>query len=139
MGLRITKAALLAFLKKNRPSLHTWSASKNLKKGITEKNYLQWHATVRGGMGLKPKTNPDTNFEKLIRLTLPDMPSMKRHSVNIENIQRKKRKKVAKAATRYRKKGGKLSEYNTGNPVYQKVDALRKIKAKQEKKTGTIY
>ena len=41
IGLKLTKAAILAYLKKNRKRLQIWEAKKNLKKGITEKVFLQ--------------------------------------------------------------------------------------------------
>ena len=138
-GLKLTKAAILAYLKKNRKPLQVWEANKNLKKGIVERNYLQSHPTVRASMGLGPRGNPDTPIETFLRITLPETKSAQKVLGKLTAFTEKKRRKVTRAAKKFRKKGGKLSEYKGKNPVYAKVDALRKLKAKQEKKTGIIY
>jgi hypothetical protein len=47
----------------------------------------------------------------------------------VANLRAKNRKQTLSLAKRYKKKGGKLSDYKGKNKVYEEVSALRKAKA----------
>jgi len=137
IGLKLTKAAILAYLKKNRKRLQIWEAKKNLKKGITEKVFLQRDPQVRAGMGKisKPIKGVLSRAEQRFGDILGELPTVKKVRNVLDKEMASSRRKVTSAAKKYRKKGGKLSDYKEPNPVYKRVEALRKLKRKQ--KTGS--
>ena len=132
IGLKLTKAALLAFLKKNRKPLQTWEAKKNLKMGISERSFLRRDPHVRSRMGKKGEAGLGPVEMQLGEL-LGQAAPVKRAMNILADRMAVKRRKVTRAVKKYRKKGGKLSDYKIPNPVYQTVKKLRKLQAKPKK------
>jgi len=132
IGLKLTKAALLAFLKKNRKPLQTWEAKKNLKMGIAERSFLRRDPHVRSRIGKKGEAGlgpVEMQFGDIVG----EVPSVKRLMNILGKEMASSRRKVTSATKKYRKKGGKLSDYKEPNPVYQTVKKLRKLQAKPRK------
>ncbi len=129
-GLKLTRAAILAYLKKNRKRLQTWEATqlKSKSMGIPERSFLQRDPQVRAGMG-KKGTGPVRYDRLLSDFNYQALPAHKKVTTELA----KTRKKVTSAAKKFRKKGGKLSQYKGPSEVYKTVRALRKIKAKRSK------
>ena len=132
-GLKITKAAILAFLKKHRKPLQTWEAKKNTSMGIAERSHLRRDPHVRSRMGKKETKRGLGPMEVQLGELLSQTPTMKRASNILAGQMAKKRRKVTRAAKKFRGRGGKLSEYKGPNPVYNTVARLRKLQAKPRK------
>jgi len=134
IGLKLTKAAILAFLKKHRKPLQTWEAKKSRSKGIAERSFLRRDPHVRSRMSKKGEAGlgpVEMELGELLGQTAP----MKRARNILADRMAAKRRKVTSAVKKFRKKGGKLSEYKVPNPVYQTVKKLRKLQAKPRKRS----
>ena len=133
MGLKITKAALLAFLKKHRKGLQLLETTSSFGKkgaergGALERAYLLQDPKVRAGIGSKGAKTGLSSAERKFGDAISQTPAMKQATASLQNITKKKRRKVASAAKKYRGAGGKLSDFKGPNPVYAKVAQLRKI------------
>jgi len=133
--LKLTKAAILAYLKKNRKRLQIWETrqAKTRGMGIPERSFLQRDPVVRAGMG-KKRLKEEVQYDRLLSdFNYKALPAHKKLTTELA----KTRTKVTSAVKKFRSKGGKLSEYKEPNPVYKTVRALRKIKAKRTKKRKT--
>ena len=133
----ITKSALLSFLKKYRSQLQHIEGLKPGKKG---------------GLNIYEKRNRAVNVKRkeegLPRIglgkqemrfgdVLGEIPSVKRAMSNLFGKAKKTRVKMAKVAKKYRRAGGKLSDYKSTHPT---VTQLRKIKSttKQQRRQKQI-
>ena len=141
-GLKLTRAAILAFLKKHRKPLQVWEARNNPKMGVAERNYLQRHPSVVAKMGgttkgRKRKGAYGTATPGEVRDwdTLGGGDAVKGVVRILSNQMAKKRRKVTSAVKKGRKKGIKLSEYKGPNQTYETVRKLRKLIPKGRKKS----
>ena len=131
-ALRLTKAAILAILKKKRKIGQTFEAAANRKKGTLERAHLKRDHDVRAAQGKtnKPQSQADKKRQQfqsneifmsgLEQSTAPGL---------VQKMVTKNRKQLLSLAKKFRKRGGKLSEYKKKNPVYAEVANLRKVKA----------
>ena len=139
--LKLTRAAILAFLKKNRKSLQIWEAGRLKAKGmgIPERSFLQKDPSVIAKMGnvgrAKGKGYGITPAEQRFGDLVTQTGATKKVLNKIASQMKKKRRKVTSAAKKFRGMGGQLSEYKGPNPVYQTVKKLRKLMPKKRKKT----
>lgn len=135
MGLKLTRAAILAFLKKNRKPLQVWEAKKSTSMGIAERSHLRRDPHVRSRMGKKETKRGLGPMEIQLGDLMGQTAPMKRAANILAGRMAKKRRKVTSAVKKGRKKGIKLSEYKGPNPVYQTVKKLRKLQAKPRKRS----
>ena len=141
-GLKLTRAAILAYLKKNRKSLQAWEARNNPKMGVAERNFLQKNPSVIAKMGgttkgrkRKGAYGTATSGELKDWDTFGGGDAVKGVLQKITNQMAKKRRKVTSAVKKGRKKGIKLSEYKGPNQTYMTVKKLRKLIPKGRKKS----
>ena len=141
MSLKLTRAAILAFLKKHRKPLQVWEAKNNLKMGVTERNYLQRHPSVVAKMGGNRSKGTRGSYGSATPSEVRDWEALggsdavKGVMQKISNQMAKKRRKVTSAVKKGRKKGIKLSEYKGPNQTYMTVKKLRKLLPKNKKKS----
>ena len=141
MSLKLTKAAILAFLKKHRKPLQVWEAKNNLKMGVTERSYLQRHPSVVAKMGGNRSKGTRGSYGSATPGEVRDWDALggsdavKGVMQKISNQMAKKRRKVTSAVKKGRKKGIKLSEYKGPNQTYMTVKKLRKLLPKNKKKS----
>ena len=122
----ITKSALLSFLKKYRSQLQHIEGLKPGKKG---------------GLNIYEKRNRAVNIKRkeegLPRIGLGKQEMRFGAMSNLLGKAKKTRVKMAKVAKKYRRAGGKLSDYISTHPT---VTQLRKIKSttKQQRRQKQI-
>ena len=138
-GLKLTKAAILAFLKKHRKPLQIWEAKNSRTMGITERNYLQRNPSVRAKQGgNRSKTGRRYGAASSGELKVWDAydggGAVQGATQRLEAHMAKRRRKVTGAVKKFRKRGGKLSEYKQPNEVYATVRKLRSMLPKGTKK-----
>ena len=140
-GLKLTRAAILAYLKKNRKSLQAWEARNNPKMGVAERNFLQKDPSVLAKMGGNRSKGKRGGYGSATSGELKDWDTfgggdaVKGVLQKITNQMAKKRRKVTSAVKKGRKKGIKLSEYKGPNQTYMTVKKLRKLLPKNRKKS----
>ena len=131
-GLKLTKAAILALLKKKRKTGQLLEAGANRKKGTLERAHLKRDGDVRRmqGTGNKPQKPSDKEKQRFQSNDMfMDALDQGGAGKAVANLRAKNRKQTLSLAKRYKKKGGKLSDYKGKNKVYEEVSALRKAKA----------
>tara|TARA_R110002051_G_scaffold305527_1_gene375556 strand:+ start:88 stop:522 length:435 start_codon:yes stop_codon:yes gene_type:complete len=131
-GLALTRAAILALLKKKRKVGQSFEAAKNLKKGTLERSHLKRDHDVRSFQGTANKPQKASAKERQqFQSNEVFMGGLSQSNAGglVKKLATKNRKELLKLAKRFRKKGGKLSEYKGKNKVYAEVDALRKAKS----------
>ena len=134
-GLKLTRAAILALLKKKRKALQIWEAKKSTSMGIAERSHLRRDPHIRARMGKKEIKRGLGPMEIQLGDLMGQTAPMKRAKNILAGRMAAKRRKVTSAVKKGRKKGIKLSEYKSPNPVYQTVSRLRKFQAKTRKKS----
>tara|TARA_Y100000310_G_scaffold327012_1_gene392735 strand:+ start:1579 stop:2022 length:444 start_codon:yes stop_codon:yes gene_type:complete len=131
-GLKLTKAAILALLKKKRKVGQIFEAGANRKKGTLERAHLKRDFQVRSMQGTGNKPHKPSDVEKQqFQSNEMFMDSLDQGGASkvVAKYRAKNRKQLLKLVKRFRAKGGKLSEYKGKNKVYAEVKALRKAKA----------
>ena len=142
MGLKLTKAALLAYLKKYRKGLQNLETTASFGKpgaqkgGALERAHLLKDEKVRVGLRSSGSKTGLSRAEEKFGDALSQTPAIEKLTLNFGNVIKKRRSKVAKAAKRYRGTGGKLSDFKGPNPIYAKVAQLRKIHKRRHGKSS---
>ena len=140
-GLKLTRAAILALLKKKRKIAQNFEAAKNIKKGTLERAHLKRDYDVRSYQGTSHKPQSASALDKQ-RFQSDEvfMDGLAQSGAGniVKKVAAKNRKQVLNLAKRFRASGGKLSEYKKPSDVYAEVSALRRVKAKMKKKKKVI-
>ena len=141
VGLKLTRAAILALLKKKRPIAQSFEAAKNLKKGTLERAALKRDYDVRlyQGTAQKPQSAAALDKQRMQSNEIfMDALAQSGAGNLVKKLAAKNRRQVLSLAKRFRSRGGKLSEYKKPSDVYAEVSALRRVKAKMKKKKKVV-
>jgi len=141
LGLKLTKAAILALLRKKRKLAQNFEGAKNLRKGNLERSALKRDYDVRLYQGKAHTPQPASTLDKqrfqsdeVFMDGLAQSPA----GALVKKFSAQNRKQVLSLVKKFRAKGGKISEYKKPSDVYAEVSALRRVKAKMKKKKKVL-